>query len=218
MAQNIVTLDDVRAHLRISDAYTQDDAMLSNIFIPAANDVIQRECADILTKQWDEFYSGGDFSIWLRNIPILSVELVQEGWGWTNYDLAYVQVNDIIQNEESIDPIFAYSIDNAEEGMITRRYGGNVPAPFVPGENNIHVVYTSGVAVVPGSIVLASLELINHWYQGAMQRHSGVANVYDAVADDYARSGNAPQEMVSFGVPERILELLKPNRRTPIIG
>lgn len=218
MAQSIVTLDDVRAHLRISDSFTTDDAMLTNIFIPAANDVVQRECADILTTQWSEFYSGGDFSIWLRHIPILSVELVEEGWGWTNYDLAYVQVNDIIQNEDDIDPIFAYSIDNPEEGMITRRYGGNVPAPFVPGENNVHVVYTSGVEKVPGSIVLATLELIAHWYQGALQRHSGAANVYDAVADDYARSGNSPQEMVSFGVPYRILELLKPNRRTPIIG
>jgi hypothetical protein len=218
VASSIVSLSDVRAHLRIPSGNTDDDDMLTDIFIPAADRVVQRECNEQIATEWDEFYDGGDLSIWLRHIPILSVELVEEGWGWTNYTLNYVQVNDIIQNEESIDPIFAYSIDIPEEGCITRRYGGNVPAPFVQGEGNIHVVYTSGVETVPGNVVLAELELIAHWYQGAMQRHSGTANVYDAVAEDYARSGANPQELTSFGVPERIIELLKPDRRTPIIG
>lgn len=218
MTQVIVTLSDVRAHLRMASTYTSDDTMLTNIFIPAADKVIQRECGDLLSDMRDEYYDGGDETIWLRHIPIVSVELVEEGWGFTNYDLAYIQANSITDNAEQINPMFAYSIDDAGEGLITRRMGGNVVVPFVSGEGNIHVVYTSGVAIVPANIVLAELELINHWYQGAMQRYAGSSSAYDAVAQDYARSGANPQEMISFGVPERILELIKPDRRTPIIG
>jgi hypothetical protein len=218
MATSIVTLQQVRDHLRISTAYTSDDAMLTDIFIPAADDVIQRECSEMISTMRDEYYDGGDESIWLRHIPIRSVEMVEEGWGFTNYVLAYVQVNSILDNAEQVNPMFAYSVDDYENGMITRRMGGNVVVPFVPGESNIHVVYTSGVDVVPGAVILAELELINHWYQNAMQRYSGSGNTYDAIAADYARSGADPQEMNSFGVPERIIELLKPNRRTPIIG
>jgi hypothetical protein len=202
----------------MSAGYTADDAMLTNIFIPAADKVIQRECSQIVPKEYNEYYDGGDLSIWVRHIPILSVELIEEGWGWTNYDLAYIQVNDIVANGSVADSIFAYSIDDAEEGCITRRYGGNVPAPFVPGSGNIHIVYSAGTDTTEANIVLAELELIAHWYQNAMQRYSGSADAYDAVAADYARSGANPQEMVSFGVPERILELIKPDRRTPIIG
>lgn len=213
MTTSIVALADVRAHLRFSDAYTQDDDMLTNIFMPAADRVIQRECAEVIPTMRDEYYDGGDFSIWLRNIPVLSVELVEEGWGPVNYDLAQQNVNSVPAPSS-----FAYSIDDADEGMITRRSVANAPLPFIPGESNIHVVYTSGRTPIPGNIVLAELELINHWYQNAMQRYSGATSTYDAVAADYARSGDNAQEMVSFGVPERILELLKPDRRTPIIG
>lgn len=219
MAFSVVTLQQVRDHLRIPAANTADDDMLTNIFIPAVNDVIRRECGDMVAVEYDEYYDGGDTSIWLRHFPILSVEQVEEGWGFTNYTLNYVQVNTVGDTSlANTSVLFAYSIDLPEEGQITRRYGGNVVAPFVAGEGNIRVTYTAGVDPIPGSVVLVALELINHWYQGAMQRYSGTTNVYDAVAEDYARSGNAPQEMSSFGVPMRIIEPLKANRRTPIIG
>lgn len=214
---DVVTLDQVRAHLRMPITYTADDMMLSTVFIKAANDVIKRECGDIIPKQFEEYYDGGDFAIYLRNTPLLSVEFIEEGWGYTNYVLNYVQVNTILPNEADIDPIFAYSIDIPGQGKISRRYGGNVPAPFVRGESNIHIVYTAGKEAIPGNVTLASLELIAHWYQGSQQRQVGnFTEGYDATDNDFTRSEGTTG--INAGVPYRILELLKPNRRAPIIG
>ena len=118
------------------------------------------------------------------------------------------------------DPIYAYSLDDPESGEITRRYGGNVPAPFMAGEGNIHVTYTAGRESTPASIYLAALELISHWYQNTMQRAGAGGNAagYDAVNVDFPHSGADIMTTINQGVPYRILEMIKKYRRTPIIG
>lgn len=201
-------------------AYTADDDMLLNIFLPAADEVVRAECNDVLEQQFHEYYDGGDASIWLRHIPVISVELVREGWGYTDYDLAYVQVNSILDSTAELNPQFCYSIDNAEAGEISRRVGGNVNIPFVPGEGNIEVVYTAGRNPIPGNLVLAELELVAHWYQNAMQRagQQSTGAGYDAVNMDFPHSGADMITTLNQGVPYRILELIKGSRRTPIIG
>jgi hypothetical protein len=184
--------------------------MLSDIFIPAATAVVRRECGDIIPRTYDEYYDGGDYSIWLRNKPILSVDLVEEGWGFTNYSLTEIQVN-----SASMPTMFAFSIDIPASGKISRRSGGNVNIPFIRGEGNVHVIYTTGLTAVPGNIVLAALQIIAFWYRGFVQQQSG-ADPYATVDDDFPHSdAYTPQNL---GVPMWLLELLKPDRRAPIIG
>src|SRR6202044_3601166 len=105
---SLLALSDVRAHLRMPTAYHSDDDMLLNIFMPAAQDALEAETGYTVPTEFDEYYDGGDFSIWLRHNPIISVERVEEGWGWTNFELNYVQVNSAISING--DPIYAYSI------------------------------------------------------------------------------------------------------------
>jgi hypothetical protein len=136
---DVVTIDQVRAHLRLPANYTQDDGMLSGIFIPAANNVVRRECGDIIPKTHDENYDGGEPSIWLRHKPVLSVELVEEGWWFTNYSLQEVQVNSASTG------MFAFAIDAPKSGLITRRSGGNVNIPFIRGNGNIHINITTSI-------------------------------------------------------------------------
>ena len=218
MANSIVDLQSVRQHLRMPDNYTADDDMLQTWFIPAAQEALEAETDYTVPTQFDEYYDGGDFSIWLRAKPVLSVELVEEGWGWINFDLAQIQVNTV--NQSNADPIYAYSIDQPESGMITRRYGASVPAPFMAGEGNIHVVYTAGREDVPAVIGLAAMELIAHWYQNAMQRAGAQSTAagYDAVNQDFPHSGNDITTTINQGVPYRILEMIKKHRRDPVIG
>lgn len=210
---DVVTLDQVRAHLRMPPTFTQDDDMLSEIFIPAATAVVRRECGDIVPRQYDEFYDGGDLSIWLRHKPILSIQLVEEGWGFTNFVLSLIQVN-----AATTANMFAYSVDMAEEGLISRRSGGNVNIPFIRGAGNIHVIYTCGKDVLPGNIVLAALQIIAFWYRGFEQRQTGPASGYSTLNADFPHSGNDIYTPQNQGVPEWLLELLKPDRRGPIIG
>jgi hypothetical protein len=118
--------------------------------------------------------------------------------------------------------MFGYSIDSYEAGLISRRSAGNVNIPFVPGQANIHVSYTAGLEAVPPSIELAALELIAHWWQNSQLRAAAMGGVnisYDAtLGQQYSRDTESGTQNINIGVPFRILEMLKPNRRRPIIA
>lgn len=209
----LVSLSEVRAHLRYPTTNTSDDVAIQG-FINAASDVINAECGIVVPQRFDEYYDGGDYQIWLRNTPVITIELIEEGWGFINQILSYVQVNSPLSTN-----LFAYSIDEPAAGLVTRRSGGNVSTRFIAGQANVHITYTAGRDVIPGAIRLAALELIAHWWQGSQQRSMGTAGgagTYDATNVDYSRALNATP--LNQGVPYRILELLKPFRRLPIIG
>lgn len=213
---NVVTLDEVRRHLRYPAADTQDDAALQ-LFMDAADQVMVKECGANVAIQYNEYYNGGNSAIFLHNAPVLSVELIEEGWGFSTFVLDYVQVDSPVVSTN-----FAYSIDDAETGYISRRTSGNVLIPFQAGTSNIHVVYTAGRNPIPPIIRLAELELIAHWWQGSQQRSPGAgANQfsYDTVNQDFPRSGPAAGIIpINQGIPYRIIEMIKPYRSPPIFG
>jgi hypothetical protein len=146
------------------------------------------------------------------------VQNVEEGWGWLNYELDYVEVN----SPAPAFSMFAYSIDNYENGELSRRSAGNVQIPFRPGQDNIRVEYTSGMQSVPAAVFLAELELIAHWWQNSQLRAvaMGGANVaYDAVEGAlYSRDTESGSQNINIGVPYRILEMIKGNRHMPYIA
>lgn len=210
---DVVTLTDVKNHLRIPPTDTSNDVALMG-FIAAADDVIEAECGEIMPKHFIETYDGGGYTIYLRHRPLLSIQNVEEGWGWFNYELDYQQVNTVPAGD-----LFAYSIDSEEAACISRRSAGNVSIPFVAGRKNIKVWYTAGRSTIPGSVRLASLELIAHWYQNSQLRAMAQSQQYttfDAVNEDFTRSTGVTS--INSGLPWRVLELLKRYRRLPIVG
>jgi hypothetical protein len=216
---NIVTLQQAKSWLRYpnpSQAHADDAAI--QIVINAADEVIQYECDDILPHRYNENYDGGSLYVHLRHLPVLSVENVQEGWGWITYDLDYVEVN----SSPPSFSMFAYSIDNPESGIISRRSAGNVQIPFRPGSSNIQVQYTTGTQTIPGTIIHAELELIAHWWQNSQLRAVAVAGAnigYDAVSGSaYTRDTEMGNQNLNIGVPYRILEQLKPRRHMPFFA
>jgi hypothetical protein len=210
-AYTIVGLEDVLAHLRYPAVNTQDDAALQG-FINAATDVLRHECGDVVPLEYDEYYDGGDYAIATRHNPIISVQNVEEGWGFTNYELAFNQVN-----ATEATNMFSYSIDNPEIGLISRRSGGNVNIRFMVGTANIRVTYVAGRAAVPGALRLAALELIAHWWQGSQMRATQYQSEgYDAVDIDFSRTLGGTE--FNSGIPYRVLELIRPYRHIPFIG
>ena len=210
---DVVSLLDAKNHLRIPPTDTSNDLALMG-FIAASDDVIEAECGIIMPKHFDELHDGGSPVVYVRNRPILSVEQVQEGWGWLNYTLDYQQVNTVPAGD-----MFAYSIDSPAAGAISRRSAGNVSIPFVPGRKNIRVWYTAGRSSVPGSVRLAALELIAHWWQNSQLRAmagSQLYQSYDQVNEDFTRASGVSS--INSGLPYRVVELLKRHRRLPIIG
>lgn len=214
---NIVSLAQAKAWLRYPPAVSADDAAIQ-LVINAADEVVEYECEDILPHRYDEYYSGGDCEIFLKHSPILSVENVEEGWGFISFELDYVEAN----SPPAAFSIFAFSVDGHEMSKITRRTAGNVVIPFRPGVDNIHVQYTTGRATIPGSIIIAELELIAHWWQNSQLRATAMAGTnisYDAtLGQTYTRDTESGTQNLNIGVPMRILEMLKRNRHTPFIA
>ena len=213
MSVSIVLIADVWAYLQFPASPSAGQLVIMQQMIDAAAEVIRMECGDVFPAEYDEYHSGGDLSVWAYHSPILSVQKVEEGWGWINYNLDFVEVN-----SNPAGSMFAYSLDSAEAGMITRRSAGNVAIPFIPGEDNIRVTYIAGRAVTPPVIYLAVLELVNHWWQNSQQRNIGVnGGQYDSVGDtEFTRATGLTS--INQGVPYRILEMIKPYRRFPVIG
>jgi hypothetical protein len=212
---NIVTLDEVRAHLRYPIANTQDDPALQ-FHIDAADDAIRKECGEILPHTYDDVYDGGESAIWLNKVPIISIEGVLENWGFASYELDNVQ-----PNSTGAGSMFAYSIDNDETGEITRRTAGNVVIPFMRGKSNIRVTWTAGRLPVPPLIKLAELELIAFWWQNSQQRASQQTSQYGFGATDQGEVRSGPEagiQSINIGIPWRIIEMIKAYRSGPIIG
>jgi uncharacterized phiE125 gp8 family phage protein len=212
MVTAIVTLAEAKAHLRYPTSNTSDDAALAG-FIDAASDVIDTECNIVVPQQFEESYDGGSTELWLYHFPIISVELVRESWGMTSYDLTQVD-----SSASAMAGNFSYSIDEPETGQLLRRSAGNVNIPFQAGKGNIKVVYVAGRNSVPGTVRLAALELIAHWWQGSQQRSGSgsLPRAYDGVNTDFSRA--LAITPVNAGVPYRIIEMLKPFRRLPVMG
>lgn len=212
---NIVTLDQAKAHLRYPITNTQDDAAIQ-FHIDAADDAIRKECGEVLAHTYDETYDGGVSSIFLYHVPVISIEGVQESWGFANYELDNVQPSSI-----GAGSMFAYSIDNDDTGQITRRTSGNVVLPFTPGHSNIRVTYTAGRLPVPPIIQLAELELIAYWWQNSQLRASTSTSQYGFGAVDQSDVRSGPEagiQSVNIGIPWRIIEMIKAYRSAPIIG
>lgn len=217
----IASLAAVKQYLRIPNPTlpNPDDATLE-IMTAAAEVVIERELGHIVSKKITaERHDGGRCDIYLRELPVLYVSNVEEGWGYYDFNLDDQQVNQIPALS-----IWAFSLDNAKEGLITRRAAGNVLFPFVRGRNNIRVDYVVGRAEMPANAVLVFCELVAFWYRNSQLRAAnssgtlgeGAQTAFGAVNIDYARGTN--ETSINQGVPEGLLELLKPNRRRPIVG
>lgn len=216
---NIVTLEQVKTFLRYPDpSGSSDDDTALQWFIDAADEVLKFECEEILPTLYDEYYDGGDVTIHLRHIPILEIVNIQEGWGWLNYELDFVQVN----SPPGDFSLYAYSLDSQENGEVTRRSAGNVVIPFHPGDSNIHVQYRAGTRKIPAVVVLAELHLIAHWWKNTQYRATALAGTnvaYDAVSGQvYTRDTESGDQNINIGVPFSILEMVKTHRHRPIIA
>jgi hypothetical protein len=212
----IASLSTVKQYMRIPNptVANTDDATIQ-MLMDAAQKVCERELGVIVARTVRaERHDGGKCELWLREIPVLYIENVQEGWGYYNWDLDDQEINSIPALS-----IWSYSLDQPTEGLITRRAAGNVLFPFVNGRNNIRVDYVAGRTEVPANATLAFCELVSIWYRQSQLRmtQGGPAQVqFNALNQDFTRATG--DSSINLGVPDSIIEMLKPDRRRPIIG
>ena len=211
----IASLDQVKSYLRIPSGNTNDDTLIQTVFMPAAQRVIEKELGFIVKKTIRaERHDGGKLEIYLRRLPVLYIENIEEGWGYYNWELDDQEVN-----TQPPTNLFAYSLDSASEGLVTRRGPGNVNYPFVAGCNNVRVDYVAGRTELPANALLVFCELAAHWYRASQLRSANqVTGIFSPqnLDTDFTRSTGFTS--INMGVPTELIELLTADRRRPIVA
>lgn len=203
----LVTLDDVHAALNYPSGTTVDDAELQG-FIDAATVEIEKLAGKVESASFTEVYDGGDVSIYLRQRPVLSVQSITEVIGSLTYTLSLQPPG------QSVDA-WGYSLDNPMSGKVVRRSAAGQPWRFTPGIGNITVIYTAGRADVPANIRLATLELIEHWWQHSQQGAFATPTGGAIGSPQYDDAITIPGQ--AFGIPYRVQDKLT-QERMPVIA
>lgn len=200
----VVTLDEVRAHLNYDAGDTDDDAELQR-FAVAATEVAE-EIGGLVRQQSGlvEQHDGGSATIVLLE-PVVTVQSIVEYLA----QVAYPLVQEPLGGATSF---YGYTIDGA---AVTRRSFG-LPVPFMPGRRNVIVTYTAGTAFLSEKVRLGVLELIRHWWQQGQQQSGG--NTLRGAAYGYSDDAVQSAAKMGYAIPNRVVQLLSPDRRTPGIA
>lgn len=193
----LITLADAMPELNIANTPSDGGTKLQG-FINAAEAVIEDIVGHVINGTTTEWYDGGDTTIYLRQLPVLSIQSVVETIGLINYTLTAQPVGSPVDN-------FGYTLDDLSYGRMTRRSAGSQPFPFFRNTSNIEVNYSYGLNAVPANVRLAALELIRHMWQIGQQ---GLRPGFGAPPNETM----APTPS-GFLVPNRVMELCQPTRR-----
>jgi len=205
----LVTMAELTAHLNM--LITPTDAIVAELqgFIDDCTPVVEDIVGHVVPATFDERYDGGNVSIQLRQLPVLTVASVTEVIGFTNYTLTE-------QPPNATTSAFGFSVDNLDMGIMVRRDGGGGLTRFYANRGNIEVVYTAGRATVPGNVRRGTLELIRHWWQYGQQAQGRVGSYAPgSAAEDDSALSTTPS---GYLVPNRVKELLQPSQRPVVIA
>jgi hypothetical protein len=199
----MVGLAEVKDHLRIPSTDRSHDARLMRM-IDGITPVVENITGPIVQKTYTETYDGGRQFISLRHRPVISVTSVVEYRGGIAYTLTQVATPDL-------GTIYSYAFQTP--GRIVRRTVGGGVTTFPAGPDAVAVVYVAGFATVPHNVREGALELIRVNYQYTQQGGRPAWGSAGGDGDNFSQ-----QQTLGFFVPNRVRELLSPNKRHPSVA
>lgn len=208
MADQLVTLADLKSYLDIPSSDTSQDGNLTRQ-INGVTPVVESITGPIIVREFEEWHDGGQVYIMLRRrpstalgtSPVLTLVACSEYAGPIEWPLAVISSPDKGQ-------MYSCMLDTNLARVVRRTAGGGVQAfPAMP--QAVHVIYAAGQATVPGNVYQGTLELIRVNFETTQ----AVGRGRRAVADE---TDTGPP--LGFFVPRRVRELLAPTRRHPSIA
>ena len=203
----LVSLDEIRDHLRMAPDDRQFDARLLRL-LDGITPVIENITGPILQKVYqEETYDGGNWFITVRHRPLVEVHSVVEYRGPIAYVLTQVPTPDL-------GTIYSYSFQ--PPGRIVRRTVGGGITSFPPGADTVFITYTAGQIVVPGNVKEATLRMMDLHFQ---RQELGGGRAFGGTPSGVFGDDDLPKgPPIGFFVPGAVRELLQPNRRHPSIA
>jgi hypothetical protein len=212
--QTLVSLGEARDTLNFMSSDKSNDAKLLR-FVRAVTPTIEMICGPVLETQYEEWHPGGHYSVIVNRrpssgygtSPIFEVQAVSEYNGPIEWPLAIIASPDQGQ-------LYSVMPDPTFPGRIIRRTAGGGIQAFPSGEQQVHVVYTAGQSSVPDNVAEGTLELIRLHFTATQQGRPRLGG-NNAYLDDDTEPGRV---VLGYFVPNRVREMLMPNRRYPAIA
>lgn len=208
-SQQIVSVVDVKDVLNFqADDDVHDTKILR--WINSVTPVIENLAGPIIPRTFVEWHDGGQTFVILRRrpstslgtSPLLELQAVSEYNGPIEWPLSIITSPDYGQ-------LYSCQLD-VNKGQVVRRTAGGGVQPFPYQPQAVHIWYTAGQSTVPANVYEATLELLRQNYQKTAQSTQG-----------WSRGGGAeevPGPPMGFFVPNRVREMLSPNRRFPSLA
>jgi len=172
----------------LNESGTFNDNELSD-FILVVTDIVEGLIGPVVRRTVSEVHQSGS-SLWLRKRPVISVtSIVPYLTSGMSYSANAVKVN-------------------GDTGQVSLLDGGSfTDGPFT-------VTFVAGRQAVASSIRHASLNVLSHLWEtqrGGMT-FLGAGPGVDTDSESFRVSGR------EYSVPRRVLELLRPSKRGPLVG
>lgn len=206
--QLIVSLTDVKEHLNIDRADRSRDTRLLNL-IQVVTPLIESQIGPIAPRIYEEWWDGGSNVLSVVRqptsgfgaTPVLKLMAASEYRGPIEYPLALIA-----------SPAFGsiYSVFfNADTGSLTRRTAGGRTIAFMPGREQVHIFYQTGLASTPPNVWFAALECVRVAWEWTRQVGRG-----STAPGDFMEVGPQLEQNLS-----RIVRMhLMPQKRYPAIA
>ena len=156
----VVSLDDLHAHLNIPTSDTSHDDELRS-FADAALATITYINGPLTPTTFTEVRNGGSPVIMLDNPPVISITSVTEFYIPSGQPLT-------LQPLGASTSAYGYSLDDPAAGKLVRRTSGGYESSFIGGRNSVVITYVAGAQLAP-DVQLAMLEDIRGLYQQTQQ-------------------------------------------------
>lgn len=154
----------------------------------------------VTPTQFVRRFDSESAKISLPYTPLISVDLVTEAGGVDAF---------VLPESTPTAYLDGYQVDYTS-GTVTR-VNGIYPKQWLPGSRNIEVTWTAGYQSPPAKVLVATLELIKHWWENAVENPA--INSGPSATADYA-----PEETTGMwtGIPARVESMLEPMLRIGI--
>ena len=194
----LISMADLRDQLNIASSDTTGSAKLRR-FIQSAGDVVTNMTGPILPKTENYVVDGGGSFFVIPRRWLISITSVVETVSVVNYTLTEQPLGASVNN-------YGYTWDRAT-GKVVRRGAGGMAIPFALGVMNVSCTFVSGMATIPQDISDATGELIRHWWANGQQPWRAA---FTPGGDD-----TGVQPVMGYAIPNRVVEMLMPYRKTP---
>ena len=184
-----VTLDELKAHLNMVAAPSEDDAELA-VTLAAATEACEGEVGPILHRTVRERITVTGCALIVSHPPVVSVEELRDLHG-TTYDTSDLDVD--------------------RSGLIR-----GITRDLRPGRYD--VTYTAGMAAtaddVPAAVKLAVMIVAGHMWETQRGRQARTGFI---PGEGITPTDQAALIMSGFSLPRRALELMRPYRLAPAV-